>query len=281
MNLDPVSHIPLYLQLADAIAYRIAVGRLRPGDRLDSMRDAGEALGIHYLTVRKAYATLEERGLVERRRGIGTRVTESPPAGRARAAVHAVECNAPQAADYAVQLAAALRAPVGTRLLDDPGDPPPGLLVGTYFHFNEIRERWPDRGDDLRFVAARPDPDLSERVLEAAVGRTDEPGPADAAGRIRVRLCETRRGRAHNVLPDLAGILPDDRFAVESVVVRDPSEPLAESDSTPVLYSPRLWARLGDAAREDRRAVLLRYRLDAGDVAGLRRAIASGEARAS
>lgn len=272
MDLDPASPVPLFHQLAEAIAYRIAVGRVRPGERLPSMREAGEALGIHYLTVRKAYGALEERGLVERRRGIGTRVVGIPAGRRSAASVRVVECNPPQAADYAAQLADALERPVGSFVLDDPADPPPGLLVGTYFHFNEIRARWPERGRDMRFLAVRPDSGLPDRVREAA---------GDGKGKTRVRLCETRPGRAHDVLPDLAAILPDERFVMESVVHDDPTAPLREADPSPVLYSPRIWARLDDAAREDPRAVLLRYRLDPADVAELRGEIDGDRARAS
>lgn len=261
-TLDPTSPVPLYHQIAEGVAYRIAVGRLRPGELLPSVRAAADALGVHYLTVRKAYGALEERGLVERRRGIGTRITRAGSSAPAGGAVWAVECNAPQAADYAGQLSEALGVRVGTCLLTGDRIAPPGLLVGTYFHFNEIRARWADRGPDLRFVAVRPDPGLTARL------RTGRRG----GGPRSVRLCEVDSARAHNALPDLAGMLPADEFAIRPILVDRPGAPLEDDDPSPILYSPRLWARLDDRERADPRAILLRYRIDADDLATLRAA---------
>lgn len=285
--IDSDSHVPLFEQISRAIRYEIAVGRLVRGATLPSIRDAAEQWGVHYLTVRRAYAALRDEGLVSSRAGVGTRVTAgrrgddargtrtredgngpstarsgTTVASRNRAVVSVVECNAPQASDYAAQVSATLDAPVGTWLLSDEGDPPPGWIVGTYFHFNEIRARWPHRGADLRFVSVVIDPDLTRRLGEFA---GDDEGP------LRVRLLETDPSRAHNALPDLRTLLPSERFAVEPEVVSDLSSALvARRDRTPVLLSPRLWRLAGEMARAEEGVVLLRYLVAPDDLAALR-----------
>jgi GntR family transcriptional regulator len=56
---------PVYLQLADQIRYAAASGRLRPGEPLPSLRPLAEELRINRNTIAKAYAELENQGLIE------------------------------------------------------------------------------------------------------------------------------------------------------------------------------------------------------------------------
>ena len=52
-----------------------ASGLLKPGEKLDSVRDLSTTLGINALTVGKAYQELERDGVIEMRRGLGMFVT--------------------------------------------------------------------------------------------------------------------------------------------------------------------------------------------------------------
>jgi DNA-binding transcriptional MocR family regulator len=63
---------PIYQQLADAIAGKIAEGELAAGDRLPPQRDIARLAGVNLTTVTRAFATLQERGLVESRPGRGS-----------------------------------------------------------------------------------------------------------------------------------------------------------------------------------------------------------------
>ncbi len=63
---------PIYRQLAAAIAERIARGELVAGNRLPPQRDIARMLGINLTTVTRAFATLQQRGLVESRSGRGS-----------------------------------------------------------------------------------------------------------------------------------------------------------------------------------------------------------------
>lgn len=81
LRLEPNGSEPLYQQLARQLRQRIAGGRWREGDRLPSARELSAELGLNFLTVTKVYGILEQEGLVEIRRGLGTFVaTRSRPA---------------------------------------------------------------------------------------------------------------------------------------------------------------------------------------------------------
>ena len=57
-----------------------ALGRLRPGDQLPTVKEVVEALSVNPNTVVKAYGELEHEGVVVRRQGVGTFVAASPSA---------------------------------------------------------------------------------------------------------------------------------------------------------------------------------------------------------
>lgn len=75
-------------RLAHGIAALVESGELHPGDRLPAERALASAAAVSRGTVVAAYAELCERGVIERRRGSGTRVAGStvPVANSARAA---------------------------------------------------------------------------------------------------------------------------------------------------------------------------------------------------
>lgn len=71
-DIDARDPTPLYAQLARAIRFAIATGRLRIGDQLPTVRQLAVNLRINANTVAKVYAELERTGVVETRRGVGT-----------------------------------------------------------------------------------------------------------------------------------------------------------------------------------------------------------------
>jgi GntR family transcriptional regulator len=76
IKVTPSSGIPLYRQIIDQIRLAVAIGRVRPGDKLPSIRDLSQTLEISPITVVKAYNELEHMGVVETKRGRGTFVAE-------------------------------------------------------------------------------------------------------------------------------------------------------------------------------------------------------------
>ena len=70
---------PLYRRVAAAIRDAIHAGYYEPGSALPAERRLASTLSVSRITVVAAYDLLREEGLVERRRGSGTRVVERPP----------------------------------------------------------------------------------------------------------------------------------------------------------------------------------------------------------
>lgn len=74
LDLDRASPVPLYHQLASAIEAAIADGTLRPGSGIENEIALAGRLGISRPTARQALKSLVDRGLLVRRRGVGTQV---------------------------------------------------------------------------------------------------------------------------------------------------------------------------------------------------------------
>ncbi|MBX9589914.1 MAG: GntR family transcriptional regulator [Hyphomonadaceae bacterium] len=67
---------PLYLQVRDALAERIASGEWKPNTTVPNETDLARELGVSPGTMRKALDLLESDGLVTRRQGRGTFVND-------------------------------------------------------------------------------------------------------------------------------------------------------------------------------------------------------------
>jgi DNA-binding transcriptional regulator YhcF (GntR family) len=78
--------VPVYLQIVNQVKYLVASGRLAPGEELPPIRVLAEQLVINPNTVARAYLELERAGLVVKRHGSGTYVSDegSPLARRER-----------------------------------------------------------------------------------------------------------------------------------------------------------------------------------------------------
>jgi DNA-binding LacI/PurR family transcriptional regulator len=84
LSIDPRHDATLAHQIKRQITWLIASGKLEAGDRLPTVRDLAERLGVNLHTVRSAYQKLEAEGLVETRRGRGTHVLPFEPQRVAR-----------------------------------------------------------------------------------------------------------------------------------------------------------------------------------------------------
>ena len=69
--------VPIYRQIANQVKYLIASGQLQPGAELPAIRALATQLLVTPNTVVKAYGELEASGLVVKRRGSGTFVSDS------------------------------------------------------------------------------------------------------------------------------------------------------------------------------------------------------------
>lgn len=296
-DLDPTSPVPLYHQIAQDLRLRVLSGELAPGTLLPPLRAAARDLGVNLHTIRHAYTELARDGLVESRSSAGTRVLPRPsgpgatdplgrfvqrsvqiawerhglspdqlaravlqcvpgPPGRAGGRVHVLECSAAQCEDLAAQIRQRFQVDAVPWSLEQDQEPPVGPLIATYFHYNEVRRRWPTRFREVDFVGIHPDPGLCAR-LEAA-----------APGSRTITLCEWDQPTAETVAADLTALLPPGRFKLRLVIETAAERALARGRG-PVLFSPRVWARLPAAARSSARALPLRYVFDEPQLAAI------------
>ncbi|WP_236239659.1 GntR family transcriptional regulator [Streptomyces sp. CC228A] len=75
--MDRTSPVPLYYQLSQQLEAAIENGTLTPGSLLGNEIDLAHRLGLSRPTVRQAIQALVDKGLLVRRRGVGTQVVHS------------------------------------------------------------------------------------------------------------------------------------------------------------------------------------------------------------
>lgn len=76
IKIDQTSFVPLYEQVKAGLRREIALGALKPGEPLPSIRDLAATLLINPNTVARAYGELERDRLITTRKGKGCFVSE-------------------------------------------------------------------------------------------------------------------------------------------------------------------------------------------------------------
>jgi DNA-binding GntR family transcriptional regulator len=77
IELDRNSPVPLYFQVAQHLEHLIACGELAPGTRLENEIGLADRLRLSRPTMRRAIEYLVDRGLLVRKRGVGTVVVHA------------------------------------------------------------------------------------------------------------------------------------------------------------------------------------------------------------
>jgi GntR family transcriptional regulator len=68
--------VPIYIQIVNQVKHLVASGRLAPGDEMPSIRVLAAQLTVNPNTIVRAYLELEQAGIVTKRNGTGTYVSE-------------------------------------------------------------------------------------------------------------------------------------------------------------------------------------------------------------
>ena len=68
---------PMYLQIMDQVKQKIAVGEWAAGEEIPSIRQLAVALRVSVITVKRAYLELEREGVVHKRHGSGTYISDA------------------------------------------------------------------------------------------------------------------------------------------------------------------------------------------------------------
>jgi len=74
LKFDFSSSEPLYMQLRNQIVIGIGEGKLKPGEKLPTIRALAEESGINMMTVSKAYQLLKQEGYITTDRRSGASV---------------------------------------------------------------------------------------------------------------------------------------------------------------------------------------------------------------
>ncbi|PYQ56281.1 MAG: GntR family transcriptional regulator, partial [Acidobacteria bacterium] len=77
-TINPADPAPIWKQIEEGMRRLIALGALKPGAPVPSMRDLARDLRVNPNTVSRAYQRLTEGGVLSVRRGEGTFVADQP-----------------------------------------------------------------------------------------------------------------------------------------------------------------------------------------------------------
>jgi GntR family transcriptional regulator len=108
LDLDPTDPTPLYLQIAGRLRRLVALGALRAGDRLPTVRDLAVRGRVNRNTAARAIQELERDGVVRTRVGQGTFVAD----GAVDVGERARDAVVDKHLDRVVEEAARLHAPL-------------------------------------------------------------------------------------------------------------------------------------------------------------------------
>ena len=171
-----------------------------------------------------------------------------------RPVVYVVECSEWQCESHAREIEARFAVEAVPWPLQR-GEPPEGVVVSTYFHYNDIRRQWPRRLEAVRFVTIYPDPTLRETLADAP----------------QVVVCERDPDTAETVASDLLALFPADGPSPEihTRVLAGESPRLPDDDGPPIFFAPRVWAELDPNLRQHPRAHELRYVFDPAELAAV------------
>lgn len=76
-TIDRRSPVPLYYQLSQQLEEAIRSGQIKAGERIETEMEIAERYGLSRPTVRQAIQELVNKGLLVRRRGVGTQVVHN------------------------------------------------------------------------------------------------------------------------------------------------------------------------------------------------------------
>jgi len=79
ITIDLTDGVPIYRQIVNQVKYLVASGLLQPGEELPPIRTLALQIKVTPNTIVKAYHELEISGVIHKRRGSGTFVSEARP----------------------------------------------------------------------------------------------------------------------------------------------------------------------------------------------------------
>lgn len=236
-----------YLAIAEDLSARISSGEWQLGAFLPSEPDLASAYGVSRETLRGALRQLEESGLIERRKGQGTRVTRLQPAQEFRTKLSSIQ----ELVDYGQstvrtilsidevavddRLAEDLDVPKGvmqtclTFTRQEPGkEDLPLSLAKVYLSPQDASLIWPKIQDSDRLTADLVAEHTGRQVVHVVQRIKAVPLDAEAArvlgelpGSVALQLTRRYLDSANRVLAVAISTHPGSRFVYESALERN------------------------------------------------------------
>lgn len=175
-----------------------------------------------------------------------------------RRRVWVIECSTSLATGLALQIRRSWRVDARPWSLDRASDVPEGVVVGTYFHHNEIRLALFGREDDLHFVSVRV---AKENLLAPLEEKTSD----------KIVLCGIEKTITRIIEADIRAQLGEG-LSLELVVTDEPKTVLQQAGGEArIVFTPSCWDRLSPEERAHPSAIQLRTPIDPGDLRALGR----------
>ncbi len=76
MSIKFSDKVPIYIQITNIVKRDIVLGKLKPGDKLPSVREMSAELQVNPNTLQRAYQELERENITYTQRGTGSFVKE-------------------------------------------------------------------------------------------------------------------------------------------------------------------------------------------------------------
>jgi hypothetical protein len=215
---------------------------------------AGEARLAEFIA-RTIHEAEQEHGLAAEAflRWLSAHLGAAEAAG-ARATV--VECSDSQCADLREELERFWAVSATPVVIGSGREPPPGPIIATLHHYEEVRRAWPRRLGETRFVATMLDPALA--------GFVERNSAAHATRRVVILAQQDRVGAA-NLVNDLSAIVPEGKYEVSAVILPDLRKAFWRTRHV-VLATPHAWDDLPQRDRERQEVARIRHVFDPYDL---------------
>lgn len=163
-----------------------------------------------------------------------------------RTTVAVVECSAWQCESHCAELRERWRVDALPWPLERGAEPDADVVVATYFHYNDVRRLWPRLLSRVRFLTIAVDPGLGIWLGDApsaVVVERDEPTAQAVAGDVLAAF--------------------ERELKLRTLVTDEPETAVAAAgEGDRVLFSPRVWAELGETTRAQEACGVVRYVFD-------------------
>ena len=245
VNLHTVRHAYAALARDGLLEMRSARGT-RVTEKARELRGADDVHGesVEGFVARVAREAEDLHGL-----GPGELAAMIASRGERQPVVAVVECSVWQCESHAAELEARWRVDACPWPVTSEAEPEGDVVVATYFHYNDIRRRWPRILSRVRFLTIRVDPAVEAWLAgapSAVVVERDEPTAEAVAADLHAAF-----GR---------------EVDLHLIVTNDPASVLDDCADARVLYSPRMWSELDDVVRSDERCAVVRYEFDGDEL---------------